>query len=403
MVSNGMRETDHSPVRIAYAAAHVVRKKDADAERPIRDQIDWDATIAFRRHLWSLGLGVAEAMDTAQRSLLGWGAASELIERTLGEANATRKNYAWPEVIAGAGTDGLETQTPSLAQIIDEYVRQGAFIQSRGGTVILLATPLMPRLFPREEDYVEVYRRVADQLRPPVFVHWLGEMFAANLRGYFPGDSFTRIMEENAGRIAGVKLSLLDEQREVEIRRRLRANGQIVLTGDDYNYSRLILGEGGRGGAPFIRLGGKDFPTGDFSHALLGIFDAIAPVASRALDHLTRGETEKYSELMDATIPLARLIFEPPTENYKAGVVFLAYLNGHQDHFTMLGGLEKARSRAHYEEIARLAGECGVIADRGEARRRMEAIELLIGPDDAFRRGLDQLLTKNAELYRRLK
>lgn len=363
--------------RLAYAAAHVVTTPDyrGDDSRPIApSDIDWDRTLAYRRYLWSLGLGVAEAMDTAQRNLLGWKIASELIYRTLTDAKAKRSELHWTETIAGAGTDGLTKNDPTMAELIDEYVRQGAYIQSHGGTVMLLATPHMPRLYPSESQYAELYREVSRQLEPPIFLHWLGPMFAANLAGYFPGSSFWRIMSENTGRIRGVKLSMLDEAMELDMRRRLRANEQIVLTGDDFNYANLIRGDGSATGEPAIEIKGRRFPTGDFSHALLGIFDAIAPVAARALDRLSKKDADAYSRLMDPTIPLARLIFEAPTENYKAGVVFLAYLNGHQDHFTLLGGLERRRSPEHYREVLRLAEDCGVLHDPKEAHRRAAAV-----------------------------
>jgi hypothetical protein len=363
--------------RLAYAAAHVVTtpdyKFDPEKSASIED-IDWNRTLEFRRYLWSLGLGVAEAMDTAQRSLLGWEIASELIHRTLADAKAHRTEVAWTETIAGAGTDGISTAEPTLTQLIDEYVRQGEFIQSRGGTLMLLATPHLPRMRASESQYAEVYREVSRQLEPQLFVHWLGPMFAANLAGYFPGNSFWRIMHENAGRMRGVKLSMLDDQMEIDMRRRLRADAQIVLTGDDFNYAALVKGDASIDGEPRITISNRSFPAGDFSHALLGIFDAIAPLASDALGALSRGDIAGYDKLMNPTLSLARLIFEPPTENYKAGVVFLAYLNGHQDHFTLLGGLESARTKEHYAKVLRLAEFCGVLRDPDDARRRAEKI-----------------------------
>lgn len=362
------------PARLAYAAAHVVTKPEMPVGftgrgTELAQWIDWDRTMAFRRYLWSLGLGVAEAMDTAQRNQIGWDIAAELLDRTLAEAR--KGDFAWPEVMGGAGTDGLAaTDKPTLSAMVDEVVRQANFIQSRGGSVILLATPLMPKHFPRDADYVEFYSQIARQLKPPVFLHWLGEMFLADLKGYFPGNSFYEIMDRNAGVIKGVKLSLLDDAMEIEMRGRLRENSQIVLTGDDYHYTDLIVGDGTTGGSPYLEVHGRKFPTGDFSHALLGIFDAIAPAASRALGLLAGGDAEGCRRMMGATEELARVIFEPPTQFYKAGVVFLAYLNGHQDHFALIGGLERERSHEHYSQVYELAKVAGVLCDANEAERR---------------------------------
>lgn len=391
-------------VRLAYAAAHVVRRAGVagDSRDPL-EAIDWPATLAFRHRLWSLGFGVAEAMDTAQRDVLGWRAASELLDRTLADARRLEREHdqavaaspggvhpprPWPEVMGGAGVDGLPPGEPTFAALVDEYVRQGTFIQERGGSVILLANAWMPRLFPEPARYAELYREVARQLRPPLFVHWLGEMFAPALAGYFPDDSFFRVMEENADRIRGVKLSLLDEAFEISARRRLRPFGQVVLTGDDYNYPRLILGEGepgasgwasndsnGSSGDPnpatTLEIRGRSFPAGDFSHALLGVFDAIAPVAARALNDLARGDVAGYRRLMEGTEPLGRALFEPPTSRYKAGVIFLAWLNGFQDRFAALGDLHLERSPEHYVRVFELAANCGALLDPASARERM--------------------------------
>ncbi|MBI1784594.1 DUF993 family protein [Candidatus Sumerlaeota bacterium] len=360
------------PSRAAFAAAHIVAKLGVSDKLPPPEQIDWDSTLAFRRYLWSLGLGVAEAMDTAQRSLLGWEAASELIARTLAEARSGAESYPWPEVIAGAGTDGISPQSnPTFSQLVDEYVRQAQFIQSRGGTVMLLSSPFIPRLFPGSSRYVELYTEVTRQLDGPLFIHWLGPMFAPELEGYFPENSFWTIMDSNAEKIAGVKVSLLDESLETQIRLRLLPNRQIVLTGDDYHYPSLILGKPAALDGPPIRIGSREFPIGDFSHALLGIFDAIAPVAAKALEHLALGDQAAYLSLMNGTRALAELIFQFPTYLYKAGVVFLAYLNGHQDHFSLLGGLHQARPIEHYIQVFRLAAACGALRDPPEARRRM--------------------------------
>ena len=367
------------PSRLAYAAAHVAIKPVYDARESAGDQdllnaIDWEATLAFRRYLWSLGLGVAEAMDTAQRSSLGWSVASELIARTLEAARAGSRAGKWTETIAGAGTDGLTAEESTIGELASEYIRQGRFIQERGGTVMLLASPVAARCLSGPSQYVQLYTEVCRELDGPIFLHWLGPMFDSRLEGYFPGESLFQIMERNAGVIRGVKLSLLDDAFELETRRRLRPSGQVVLTGDDYHYSKLILGEGTAAGERTLDIGGHEFPIGDFSHALLGAFDAIAPVAAKALQCLARGDEAGYTNLMAPTELLSRKIFEPPTECYKAGVVLLAYLNGHQDHFGLLDGLERRRSPEHYLEVFKLANRCGALRDPALAAERFGAV-----------------------------
>ncbi len=411
--------------RLAYAAAHVVALPAPPAGPPagppsgtqsgpppgpqtgaptgalpgplagsLRDSIDWEATLRYRRHLWSLGLGVAEAMDTAQRELLGWETSAHLLDVTL-RAAAERPGC---RVIGGAGTDQLASGTPSLTEIIDAYVSQAEFIHARGGRVILFPTALLPRLYPEPRHTVEVYRTVSRHVSRPVFVHWLGEMFAPALKGYFPGQSFWDVMADNP-RILGVKLSLLDEAREEGIRRRLAPQGQVVLTGDDFNFPALIQGAPHGPGAAALKSAslksaalestalqpaalpvaafefeGARYPSGDYSHALLGIFDGIAPVAARALACLARGDTDGYARLLAPTVPLARHIFGEPTRFYKAGLVFLAYLNGHQEHFHLLAGLERERDILHYAELFRLAHAAGVLEDPVSAYERFRPL-----------------------------
>jgi len=367
------------PARLAYAAAHIAVKPGYDAlasggESDLLDAIDWDATLAFRRYLWSLGLGVAEAMDTAQRSSLGWSVASELIERTLEAARAGSDAGQWTETIAGAGTDGLIGEEATISELALEYIRQGRFIQERGGTVMLLASPIVARCLSDESQFVQLYTEACYGLDSPVFIHWLGPMFDSRLEGYFPGESFFEIMERNAGVVRGVKLSLLDDAFEIQVRRRLQPFGQVVLTGDDYHYTNLIAGEGPDGGEQTLDIGGREFPIGDFSHALLGAFDAIAPVAAKALQCLALGDGAGYKKLMAPTEPLSRKIFEPPTECYKAGVALLAYLNGHQNHFGLIDALERQRSPEHYLEIFKLANACGALRDPAAAAKRFAAV-----------------------------
>lgn len=382
----GSPEPAPQPVRLAYSAAHMVCDP-AAAPGPAAERVDWAATLEDRRYLWSLGLGVAEAMDTAQRGALGWAGAAETLDRTLAEARRRRGAGLWAETVGGAAADALNTDDPTLAQITDEYIRQAAFIQSRGGTPMLMATAHLTRRGARPDDYVQVYTNAVRALEGPVFVHWLGEMFAPELAGYFPGDSFARVMAGNADKIRGVKLSLLDPAGEIRIRRMIRSSGQVVLTGDDFNYPELIIGgEGGAvegvdcggagghaGGAGRFELGGRSWPIGDFSHALLGIFDAIAPVAARALRELASGRRSEARELLGATRALGRKIFEAPTFHYKAGVIFLAYLNRRQAAFASLENIHRERSLEHYLEVFKLANECGALLDPADAKTRFAA------------------------------
>jgi hypothetical protein len=358
--------------RLAYAAAHVVALPPAGrGDVPRREQIDWDATLRFRRHLWRHGFGVAEAMDTAQREILGWETSAHLLHLVLREA----AGQPGRRVLGGAGTDHLAARTPTLAQIVDAYVFQAEFIHARGGRAILFPTELLPRHHPEPRHYVEVYRAVAQQVSQPVFVHWLGAMFAPALAGYFPGESFWEAMADNPN-LLGVKVSLLDQAFEERVRRRLAGQGQIVLTGDDFNFPALIEGRPGPAGAAAgsFEFDGGRFPLGDHSHALLGIFDGIAPVASRALASLAAGDAAQYRRLLGPTVPLSRHIFREPTRLYKAGLVFLAYLNGHQAHFGLLDGLERGRDIVHYAEVFRLANAAGALDDPGGAYDRFRPL-----------------------------
>jgi Protein of unknown function (DUF993) len=351
--------------RLAYAAAHVVALPgQGSVSRARKDQVDWDATLRFRHHLWRLGFGIAEAMDTAQREILGWETASHLLNLVLREAKA----FPGRRVIGGAGTDHLATSTPSIAQIVDAYVFQAEFIHSRGGRVILFPTALLPKLYPEPKHYAEVYRSVAKQVSKPVFVHWLGDMFAPALKGYFPGNAFWDVMADNP-KLLGVKVSLLDQAVEEGLRQRLEAQGQIVLTGDDFNFPPLIEGHATKPSGTF-EFEGERYPLGGYSHALLGIFDGIATVASKAMLCLAEGNTAEYRRLLEPTVPLSRHIFQAPTQYYKAGLVFLAYLNGHQDRFHLMDDLERQRSIVHYAELFRLANVAGVLDDPQQAYDR---------------------------------
>ncbi len=350
--------------RVAYAAGHVV--SDPRYQSNSKAQLDWDATLAYRRYLWSLGLSVAEAMDTAQRGMgLDWEQTKELIHRSLAEAHAMGQ----VGIACGAGTDQLD---PTVSHTLDDveaaYEEQCHFIEGEGGHIILMASRALAACAQTPDAYVRVYDRVLSQVSRPVILHWLGEMFDPALSGYWGHqdldaamDVCLAIIQQHAANIDGIKLSLLDEEREVMMRRRL-PQGVRMYTGDDLNYARLILGD-----------------EQGHSHALLGIFDAIAPAASAALHALDAGDVAEYKRILAPTLPLSRHIFQPPTYYYKTGIVFLAYLNGHQSHFRMVGGLESARSVAHLAKLFMLADQAGLLRDPELATERMRAVLAAVG------------------------
>jgi uncharacterized protein DUF993 len=351
--------------RIAYAAAHVVCDPLANVDPLSGAAIDWDATLAYRRHLWSYGLAVAEAMDTAQRGMgLGWPAARDLISRSVAEARSVGGVLA-----CGAGSDHL---APSEARTLDEveraYEEQVSFVESQGGRVILMASRALACVARSPDDYCRVYSHILGQLSQPAILHWLGDMFDPQLAGYWGTSDVDRAMDiclsiinDHRTKVDGIKISLLDAEREIEMRRRL-PDGVRMYTGDDFNYDRLILGDD-RG----------------YSDALLGIFDAIAPAASSALQALDRGDVGSYRAALEPTVPLSRHIFMRPTYAYKTGVVFLAYLNGHQTHFRMIGGAESWRSVPHLAELFRLADAAGLLSDGELATQRMKRVLAVAG------------------------
>jgi len=350
--------------RIAYSAAHVVPDPLADVDPWIDCAIDWDATIGYRRHLWSLGLGVAEAMDTAQRGMgLDWPTSLELIRRSLDAA----RDFPGALVASGCGTDHLAPEAArTLEDVIAAYETQVEAIEALGGRLILMASRALVRVARGPEDYARVYGRILEQVREPVILHWLGDMFDPQLRGYWGDEDVARAMDTALGVIAahadkvdGIKISLLDKDREVEMRRRLPA-GVRMYTGDDFNYAELIAGDGA-----------GELPAHGHSDALLGIFDAIAPAASAALAALAAGDEARFHEILAPTVPLSRHIFAAPTRFYKTGVVCVAWLNGHQDHFTMVGGQQSARSVLHIAELFRLADQAGVLERPELAAERM--------------------------------
>jgi hypothetical protein len=346
--------------RVAFSAAHVVANPLADVDPWLTAAVDWDKTIAFREHVWDLGLGVAEAMDTAQRGMgLDWPTSLELITRSV---RAAKMRGAL--VFSGAGTDHLAVENAkTIDDVIRAYEEQVAAVEKVGGRIILMASRALAKLGRNADDYAKVYNSILAQVREPVIIHWLGDMFDPALTGYWgTGDldqamaTAVAIINANAAKVDGVKISLLDKQREIDMRRRLDKNVK-MYTGDDFNYAELIAGD-----------------AQGFSHALLGIFDAIAPAASYALSHLAAGDEAGFHDVLGPTVPLSRHIFKAPTRFYKTGVVFMAYLNGHQDHFTMVGGQESARSTVHLAELFRLADQAGLLANPELATRRMKAV-----------------------------
>ncbi|MDA9410823.1 MULTISPECIES: dihydrodipicolinate synthase family protein [unclassified Bradyrhizobium] len=346
--------------RIAFSAVHTVADPFADNDPWLSVAVDWDKTIAFREHVWDLGLGVAEAMDTAQRGMgLDWPTSLELITRSV--AAAKRRNAL---VFSGAGTDHLAVEDArSLDDVIRAYEEQISAVEKVGGRIILMASRALSKIGRGADDYAKVYNRVLSGVAQPVIIHWLGDMFDPALTGYWGTSNLDRAMDiavaiinNNAAKVDGVKVSLLDKQREIDMRRRLDKRIK-MYTGDDFNYAELIAGD-----------------EKGFSHALLGIFDAIAPAASYALSRLAAGDEAGFHDVLGPTVPLSRHIFKAPTRFYKTGVVFMAYLNGHQDHFTMVGGQESARSMLHLAELFRLADQAGLLANPELATRRMKTV-----------------------------
>jgi len=352
--------------RIAYAAAHVVAAPLAMADPWSKAAVDWERTMAFRRHLWGLGFSVAEAMDTSQRGMgFDWQSAKELIRRSVAEA----RTVDGAGLASGAGTDQLApTAARSLEDVVAAYEEQFGFIEGQGGKAIMMASRALARVAKGADDYARVYDRILSQASGKVILHWLGAMFDPALQGYWGAgdfetalDTVVGIIERHAAKVEGIKISLLDAGKEVALRDRL-PEGVLMFTGDDFNYPELIAGDGNR-----------------HSHALLGIFDAIAPVANAALARLAEGDRAGYDALMAPTVPLSRKIFEAPTEYYKAGIVFLAWLNGHQDHFAMIGGMQSARGIVHYADVFRLADQAGLLRDPGLAVARMKSLCAVAG------------------------
>jgi hypothetical protein len=348
--------------RVAYAAAHVVADPLVEQDPWLDARLDWDATLEYRRYLWSLGLGVAEAMDTAQRGMgLDWQTSLELIRRSV----AAAADFPGRALIAcGAGTDHLPPEPGrDLDEVIAAYEEQCSAVEAAGGRIILMASRALAACARSPDDYRRVYGRILEQAREPVIIHWLGAMFDPALTGYWGHDDHYEAMNvclgiiaTHADKVDGIKISLLDDRKEIDMRRRL-PEGVRMYSGDDFNYPELIAGD-----------------EEGCSDALLGIFDAVAPAAGAALAAMARRDMAEYHEILAPTVPLSRHIFKAPTRFYKTGVVFMAYLNGHQNHFVMVGGQQSARSAQHLAELFRLADKAGLLRDPDLAARRMATV-----------------------------
>ncbi|MEL6963578.1 MAG: dihydrodipicolinate synthase family protein [Pseudomonadota bacterium] len=352
-----------NPARVVFSAAHVVADPFTGNDPSGRATLDWEATMAFRRHLAGLGIGIAEAMDTAQRGMgLDWQGALELITRTRAEL---------PDALVfnGAGTDQLDpVEATSLDDVVRAYLEQVEAIQNVGGRIILMASRALAHVARSPDDYRTVYRKVLAVCDQPVILHWLGEMFDPALRGYWGSSTFEgaletalAVIDENVSKVDGIKISLLDKEKEIVMRRRL-PEGVKMYTGDDFNYPELIAGDD-RG----------------YSHALLGIFDPLAVAVGKAIGQLGRGDVDGFRATLDPTVSLARLIFRAPTQYYKTGVVFLAWLNGFQDHFVMLGGAQSMRPLPYFVESFKLADQSGLLRDPDLAAKRMRTLLAMHG------------------------
>ena len=355
--------------RVAYAAAHVVPKPFADNTPGEPAEIDWDATLAFRHHVWSWGLGVADAMDTAQRNMgLDALATRELITRSAAEAASVGA-----DLVVGVNTDHVGDETISLEQVIDAYKEQLHHAEDAGAGVVLMASRHLARAAQTADDYRRVYREVLGAAAGPVVLHWLGTAFDPALAGYFGSDdtdaaaaTLLQVIEYNRDKVSGVKMSLLDADAEISVRERLPESAR-MFTGDDFHYVGLIEGDE-RG----------------HSDALLGAFAALAPNASAAIQALDRGDTAAYRDILGPTEALSQQVFAAPTYYYKTGVAFLSWLNGHQAAFQMVGGLHAARSLPHLSRIVELANASGSLERPELAAARWHSLLTLNGIDVAI-------------------
>ncbi|MCI2415829.1 dihydrodipicolinate synthase family protein [Saccharopolyspora sp. K220] len=346
--------------RTVLAAAHVVADVRGDYTPGVAPPVDWEATIAFRRHLFSYGIGIAEGMDTSERGPggLDWPQAQELIR--LGVAAAREAGAA---VVAGAGTEQLTSPRPELAEIVDAYIEQLEFVQAQGSAAVLRASHALVSAARSEDDYLSVYREVLAKADRPAIVHWLGPVFDPTLTGYWGHsdpveamDVVVRMARENAEHLDGIKFSLLDDELEKEFRRRLPSSVK-VFTGDDYGYTDLLLGDGVH-----------------HSHGLLGVLDPIAPIAAAGFAALDAGDEQGFAAAMNRSIPMAVKMFEAPADRYKVGCVFVAWLSGHQDHFRMVTGREGMRSLQHLSDLFVRTDELGLFPDPDLAAHRMRLL-----------------------------
>ena len=352
-----------NPARIVYSAAHVVADPFTENDPTGRASVDWQKTLEFRHYLASLGLGIAEAMDTAQRGMgLDWAGALELIKRT-------REDLPNARVANGCGTDHLNpADARNLDDVIRAYLEQVEAIQKLDARIILMASRALARVAKSPVDYITVYDRVLAACDHPVILHWLGDMFDPQLKGYWGSDKFEDALEtsleviaRNVKKVDGIKISLLDKDKEIIMRRRLPESVK-MYTGDDFNYPELISGD-----------------AQGYSHALLGIFDPLAPAAAHAVTLLGQGDVDGFRAVLDPTVPLSRLIFRAPTQFYKTGVVFLAWLNGFQDHFIMLGGAQAMRPLPYFCDVFRLADQAGLLRKPDLAVERMTKLLAIYG------------------------
>jgi uncharacterized protein DUF993 len=358
--------------RVTYAAAHVVPRVAGENVPGALADIDWDSTLAFRHHIWSWGLGVADAMDTAQRNMgLDPAATRELVARSAAEAQSVGGR-----LVVGVNTDHVSEPVLSLDAVIAAYCEQLHYAEDHGAGVVLMASRHLARAASGPADYQRVYREVLARAGAPVILHWLGAAFDSQLQGYFGSADTTvasrtvlDIITENGGAVSGIKMSLLDADAEIALRRQL-PNGCRLYTGDDFHYVDLVAGDGTR-----------------YSDALLGAFAAFAPNASSAIQALDAGDPQRYRSLLEPTEPLAQHVFAAPTYNYKAGVAFLSWLNGHQPAYAMVGGLHAARSLPHLSHLIRLADRAGALEHPDLAAQRWTDMVTLHGvvPDAVTR------------------
>lgn len=353
--------------RTVYAAAHVVADPLKES-KPWNETVpvDWERTMAFRESLWKMGFGVADAMDTAKRGMgLSWQHSAELIRRSAEHA----RSFDFSPLCCGVGTDQLDPAGRLSGEaVMDAYREQFGVVEDAGATPVMMASRALRKVAKSKDDYQDIYSRLLGESREKVILHWLGESFDPALRGYWGSEDIHSamkvvldIIKDNKDKIEGIKISLLDDKWERKLRNELPAEVKL-FTGDDFNYSEMIEGD-----------------TEGYSHGLLGIFDPIAPVAGAALTELTDGNVIEYRRILEPTVALSREIFRYPTQYYKSGVVLMAWLNGYQDHFSMLGGMQSARSLPHYAEVFRLADKAGALIDPELACERMRFLAKVLG------------------------